>query len=483
VVKILLIDDDPDLTHFLRDALEQCGYGVECLDRGERGPALLAETNFDLVLLDNKMPGLSGIEFLAAMQERGIRVPVILMTGYATTDTAIQAMNLGAFDYVIKPMEFAELFRELQPLIHEALEIARPLKEVRLPAEIPHDSLPGPMMVGKSRVMVEVYKLIGRFSKSDDAVMILGETGTGKELVARAIHTNSLRKNMPFVALNCTALNETLLDDELFGHEPGAFTGAAKLRKGKFEHASGGTLFLDEIGDMPLNLQAKLLRLLEHQEVCRIGGNEVIKVDVRLLSATHRDLQAAIRGGTFRRDLFHRLNRVTVRLPSLRERLADLPELARYFLERAADAAGREAPTLTQPALDRLLAFPWPGNIRELQNTLHRASGVCRGPQILPSHLDLGGDRADDWGADFARNGSFSTPASSEDAVAALRQAIVWAWDTNQPKLWPLLRDLLERELVQFTVSKLDGNQTQAAERLDMARGTVIKRIADYGIK
>jgi len=483
VVKILLIDDDADLCHFLREELESRGHHVECLDRGESGPKLLAEGEFDLVLLDNKMPGLSGIDFLAAMQERGIHVPVILMTGFATTDTAIQAMNLGAFDYVIKPMEFGALFRELEPLILEALEIARPVKEVRLPAEVSHDGAMGPMLVGKSRVMVEVYKLIGRFAKSDDAVMILGETGTGKELVARAIHTNSPRKNKPFVALNCTALNETLLDDELFGHEPGAFTGAAKLRKGKFEHASGGTLFLDEIGDMPLNLQAKLLRLLEHQEVCRIGGNEVIKVDVRLLSATHRNLEAAIKDGTFRRDLFHRLNRVTVRLPSLRERLADLPELARYFLGRAAEATGREAPTLTESALEKLCAFPWPGNIRELQNTLHRACGVCRGPQILPAHLDLSTDHTGDGRAVLQGHIPSPDPATSEEAVAAMRKAIVWAWDTNQPKLWPLLRDLLERELVEFTVSKLQGNQTQAAERLDMARGTVIKRMQDYGLK
>ena len=482
MVKILLIDDDADLSHFLREEFVSRGYEVECLDRGERGPELLAQNEFDLVLLDNKMPGLSGIEFLAAMQQRGI-VPVILMTGFATTDTAIQAMNLGAFDYVIKPMEFGELFRELEPLIHEALEIARPVKEVLLPVEISPDLSPGPMLVGKSRVMVEVYKLIGRFAKSDDSVMILGETGTGKELVARAIHTNSPRKNKPFVALNCTALNETLLDDELFGHEPGAFTGAAKLRKGEFEHASGGTLFLDEIGDMPLNLQAKLLRLLEHQEVCRIGGNEIIKVDVRLLSATHRDLEAAIKDGTFRRDLFHRLNRVTVRLPSLRERLADLPELADYFLGRAAEATGREAPTLADSAMEKLRAFPWPGNIRELQNTLHRACGVCRGPQILPAHLDLSTDHGGDGHATSEGHAPSSVPVTSEDAVAALRRAIVWAWDTQQPKLWPLLRDLLERELVEFTVGKLEGNQTQAAERLDMARGTVIKRMQDYGLK
>src|SRR5205823_4563678 len=216
-------------------------------------------------------------------------------------------------------------------------------------------------------------------------VLIQGETGTGKKLVAKAIHTNSPRKNKPFVAMNCTALNENLLDDELFGHEPGAFTGAEKLRKGKFEYANGGTLFLDEVGDMPLPMQAKLLRVLESQEVCRIGGNEAIRVNVRLLSATHRDLEAAIAAGTFRRDLFHRLNRVTVRLPPLRERGEDLAELAASFLARAAEGTGRPAPVLAEGTLQRLRAHPWPGNIRELQNVLHRAVGVCRGPQILPA--------------------------------------------------------------------------------------------------
>jgi DNA-binding NtrC family response regulator len=293
--------------------------------------------------------------------------------------------------------------------------------------------------------------------------------------VARAIHTNSPRKNRPFVALNCTALNETLLDDELFGHEAGAFTGADKLRKGKFEHANGGTLFLDEIGDMPLALQAKLLRVLQEQEVCRIGSNDVHRVDVRLLSATHQDLEAAIREGTFRRDLFHRLNRVTVRLPALRERLVDLPELAAYFLARAAASTGRVPPCLAESALERLRAYRWPGNIRELQNVLCRAFGVCRGPQVLPSHLDLAGEPAGDGGAGQA--------ADAGEATAALRKVIRWAWESRQQGLWPFLHNLTERELLAFALGELGGNQSQVAERLGMARGTVIKRMQEYGLK
>jgi two-component system nitrogen regulation response regulator GlnG len=472
---MLLIDDDAELRHFLHDELERLGHQVDCLECAEHGPDVLAKARFDLVLLDNKMPGMSGLEFLDALGRRGLEVPVILMTGYATTDTAMEAMNLGAFDYVIKPDDFQGLVRELQPLIAAALEIARPVAEVRLPVESPADPEAGPMLVGTSKSMMEVAKLTGCVARSDDAVLILGETGTGKELVAWAIHTRSPRKNKPFVALNCTALNENLLESELFGHEQGAFTGADKLRKGKFEHANGGTIFLDEIGDMPLPLQARLLRVLEYQQIERVGSNEPIKVNVRVLSATHRDLEKAIAEGTFRRDLFHRLNRVTIRLPPLRDRLSDLPELASYFLARAAGGDGRPAPALAESALERLRGYHWPGNVRELQNVLYRAVRVCRGSQILPSHLDFPDI---DNGPSTPRHG-----AEGDEVLAALRQAILHAWDDERPSLWPYLRDLLERELLAFALVRLDGNQTKVAERLDMARNTVIKRTQEYGLK
>jgi DNA-binding NtrC family response regulator len=474
VARILLIDDDAELSYFVGMELEAQGHQVRCLERAECGPGALTETAFDVVLLDNKMPGMSGIDFLRALEERGLNVPVILMTGYSTSDTAVQAMNLGAFDYLIKPDDFQALVRELEPLIRATLTITQPVEPVQVASEASSHPDAGPVLVGKSKTMVEVYKLIGRFARSDDAVLILGETGTGKELVARAIHSNSPRKQRPFVALNCTALNENLLESELFGHEPGAFTGADKLRKGKFEYANGGTLFLDEIGDMPLALQAKLLRVLEYQEIERVGSNEPIKVNVRLLSATHRDLEAAIQEGRFRRDLFHRLNRVTVRLPALSERLEDLPELVAYYLARAAQGTGRPRPAVPDCTLEKLRAHRWPGNIRELQNVVYRAFGVCRGPQVLPGDLD------------FPADPSTASPTGSGDmheAVAALRKAIAWAWEAELPKLWPLLRDLLERELLTYALTRLGGNQTHVAERLDMARGTVIKRMQEYGLK
>jgi DNA-binding NtrC family response regulator len=475
MARILLIDDDVDLAGELVHALERAGHGVTPLERAERGPDLLVRQEFDLVLLDNKMPGMSGIDFLTALNEREIRVPVILMTSFATADTAIRAVNLGACDYLEKPDNFELLCAELIPLIANALEIDwRPKQVVQVPGETAPDGTAGAPLLGKSKPMLELYAQIGRVARGHVPVLIRGETGTGKELVARAIHTNSPRKNRPFVAMNCTALNENLLEDELFGHEPHAFTGADKLRKGRFEHASGGTLFLDEVGDMPLSLQAKLLRVLENQEVARIGSNEPLKVDVRVLSATHRDLETAIHDGTFREDLFYRLNGVTIRLPALRGREMDLSLLVSHFLDQAAEGTGRRAPTLHPSAWDRLRAHPWPGNIRELRNVLSSAVLMCRGSQIMPCDLKL-------WGG--APDPAPRTPPGEADALAGMRQAIHWAWNAGQPNLWPQLQDLLERELLQHALAELDGNKSRVAERLNMNRGTVIKRLQAYGLE
>jgi DNA-binding NtrC family response regulator len=474
MARLLLIDDDADLTHFLQHDLEQRGHHVTCLDRAECGPDLLAREKLDLVLLDNKMPGMSGIEFLAALRQRGLGVPVIVMTGHATTDTAIKAMNLGAIDYLVKPMDLAELTEELAPLIDKALEITQPIKEVvRLPGDAPADSDSGSELVGNSKSMQEVYKLIGKVSESDAPVLIHGETGTGKELVAKAIHVNSPRQNKRFVALNCTALNENLLDNELFGHEPGAFTGADKLRKGRFEYADGGTLFLDEVGDMPPPLQAKLLRVLENQEVLRIGSNEPIRVNVRLLSATHRNVEIAIREGKFREDLYYRLAGVTIRLPALRDRGADLQLLTEHFLARFAKTANQPPLTVHESAWEKLRGYNWPGNVRQLRNVLGRAALMCRGTQILPGDLD------------FAERGKGEEAAKGleEEAVAGLQKAVRWALATDQPNVAALLSAMLEKELLKLALIELSGNQAQVAKRLGMARGTVIDKIRKYGLK
>lgn len=474
MARILLIDDDPEFSRFVRISLEKQGHDVDCLENARGAPEVLSQAGYAVVLLDNRMPGLSGIEFLAALEQREISVPVILMTGDPTSDTAIQAMNLGAFDYVVKPLEIEDLVHELEPLIAQAEKIVQCTKEhVRLPG----DTAPGERLelLGKSRPMQEVYKLIGKVAGSNVPVLILGETGTGKELVARAIHSNSPRHNRPFVAMNCTALNENLLDDELFGHEPRSFSGAGeKMRKGRFEHAHGGTLFLDEIGDMPPMLQAKLLRVLENSEVVRIGGNEPIKVDVRVVSATHRDLDARIGAGCFREDLLFRLNGATLHLPPLRERGDDLKLLVEELLVQTAQRMGRPIPTLQAAAWDKLRNYSWPGNVRELQHVVRLAALIARGKQIAPGDLEL---------RPSALNGTLPGPKAQGDASAMMEQAVKAALASEQADLHQALHDMLDRELLRAALAECGGNQVQTARRLGLSRNGLRAKMRALGLE
>jgi DNA-binding NtrC family response regulator len=477
MARILLIDDDPEFSGALRRELEQLEHHVQALDSADEGLRLLAPERhgIDLVLVDNKMPGMSGLEFIEALLGRDVRVPVILMTSAHNDQTAIQAMKIGAIDYVIKPLADSDILREIGPALREALALARRPKAVRLPDRDAKDDEDNSLIVGRSKPMLQVLMSIGRLVRVDDAVpvLILGETGTGKDLVARAIHTNGPRQKRPFVVINCAALNENLLDDELFGHEPGAFTGAEKLRKGRFEHAHGGTLFLDEVGDMPLVLQVKLLRVLENREVVRIGSNDPVKVDVRVLAATHRDLKALVREGRFRQDLFYRLEGMTIHLPPLRERREDVAPLARRFLDGLFGGAS-SAPTLHPSTLEALQNHSWPGNIRQLQKVLCRAAGVARGLEIMPTDLDFG---EMDAGADA------SGSANEAGAIVSLRQAIAWAWQSSQPDLWPLLQQHLECELLRYAMEQPGLSQVQLARRLGMARNTLRARLKQYGLE
>src|SRR5262245_39624380 len=334
VARILLIDDERDFADALRGFLAGLGHAVHWLDLAEEGLRLLAaDEPFDVVLLDNRMPRMSGLEFLAQLKRTGAAVPVILMTAAHNDRTAIQAINLGAFAYALKPDDDEAGSRdELRRVLDEALEVTRRPRPVPLARAA--DRADESAIVGRSKPILEVLRQVGRYADLDETVLLLGETGTGKDLVARAVHTNGRRRDRPFVVINCTALNESLLDDELFGHEAGAFTGADKLRKGRFEHANGGTLFLDEVGDMPLPLQANPLRVFQDTEIGRIGSNDPIRVDGCVVAATHRDLVARIEEGKFRQDLFYRLEGMTMRLPPLRERSEDIPLLARSFLGR-----------------------------------------------------------------------------------------------------------------------------------------------------
>jgi len=470
---LLLIDDDKDFSSFLSEALVAHGYSIEYASSAKSGLDLVSAATLDLVLLDYRMPGMTGLEFLEVLKAEQIETPVIMMTRQGTSETTIQATILGAFDYIEKGLDVEEFVERLEPIILKALAL-RFGSEPRVPiaADLDADAGPGPRLLGKCEVMLEVYRSIGQVAPTDKPVLIQGETGTGKELVARALHNYSRRRDKPFVALNVAALTESLLESELFGHEKGAFTGADTIRKGYFEYANGGTLFLDEIGEMPYGLQANLLRVVENQEVTRIGGEKnPIKIDVRLISATHRDLESAIRDGTFRADLYYRLNVFPIRLPSLRERGSDLRLLGRHFLASEAANALKPVPALHPSSIEAVRAHSWPGNVRELKDRLSRAVLRCRGSKILPADLGL----PDEGGARHSKTGQ-------PDGMEGLCQAVAWAWDSGENELWPLLRDRLERELLKHALAELGGNQTQVAERLGMVRNTVRKRMQAYGL-
>lgn len=467
MARILVVDDDADFGKALERALDEHGYDVKYVERAQGGAELLSSERFDVVLLDNRMPGMTGIEFLRVLKDRRIHLPVILMTKLGTSDTAIEAINLGAFDYVEKPLELDELMDEVVPLIEKALTIIRsPRPPPRLGREKEHQ------MLGNSKPMLELYKQIGKAGKSDLPVLIQGETGAGKELVARAVHRFSSRRDRPFVALNCAALSDNLLEDELFGHEAGAFTGADKLRKGRFEYADSGTLFLDEIGDMLEHVQVKLLRVLEYQEVERLGSNESIRVDVRIISATHRDLETDAREGRFREDLLYRLNGHPLRVPPLRERGSDLRTLGRHFRIVEAAKANRPAPSLHESSLKLLRDYHWPGNVRELQYVMRRAVRNCRGAEIMPEDIGLP-----------VRPESGPTEGREQQAQASLREAVRSVWETSQGDVWPTLRDGLECELLRHALAELDGNQTKVAERLGVSRNYLRKRVHECGLE
>ncbi|MGH7172673.1 MAG: sigma-54-dependent transcriptional regulator [Gemmataceae bacterium] len=447
MTRILLIDDDDHFGEHLEAELKKRGYQVEYRDSAEDVPDELANGEFDLVLLDNYLPGLTGLEFLGQLQQRGLRLPVILMTGLPSANTVMDAMNLGAYAYVSK--DVPELLQELEPLIDKALEIDWRGQQVRMPTDSAADDGSGPELKGNSKPMIEVYGRIGKCAGSEVPVLIRGATGTGKELVARAIRARGARKDKPFVIVNCAAFDEELLDDELFGHEAGAFPGADKLRKGSFEHADGGTLFLDEIGNLPPRIQEKLLGSLDKHTVFRRGGNEAIKVNVRLLAATRHDLEAAMREGKFQRELFSRLNGMPIPLPALRERGAkDLRLLVQHFLTTVAKSTNRPLPTLHEDAWTKLHDYSWPGNIWELQNVIGRAALLCRGLQITEADIEFD-----------------ERPSSDGEVVGSIRQAINAALQSVHGNLFSRLQDILKRELLLLTLSKCGGDQDKT-ERL-----------------
>jgi len=466
--RVIVADDEESVRWTLTRALEREGYAVEAVGDGEAAIAAAAGSGADLVLLDIQMPGLDGLTALSRLAQEAPSTPVLVMTAYGSLQTAVEAMKGGAFDYLAKPFDLEELL----------LTVRRALEASSLASE--HSQLKAALadrrdfggLVGVSQAMQRVFKLVGTVASSDVTVLIQGETGTGKELVARAIHLHSRRLGKPFVPVNCAAVPKDLLESELFGHERGAFTGAVATRRGKFEQAHGGTLFLDEVGEMAGALQTKILRSLQERVTERVGGEQAIPVDVRVLAATNQDLAAAVRERRFREDLFYRLNVVTIQLPPLRERMEDVPFLVAHFLRVAAEEAGREPPEVSPAAMDLLLAYRWPGNVRELENVIKRATVFARGGAILPEHLP-----------EALRGQGTEGRTPAPPLTQPLRGLLAALGKERDGQLYEHVLALVERPLLEAVLARCGGNQVRAAAILGINRNTLRKKMRALGIE
>jgi two-component system, NtrC family, response regulator AtoC len=474
---LLVVDDEPSILLAFRRAFRNSAIEVYTAETGAEGLAQADAHGPDVVVLDVQLPDQTGLEVLRKLRARDARSVVIFITGKSTTDTAIEAMKLGAFEYLLKPLELAPL----RQLIERALSISRLMHVPAVVAESDPVDDRADAIVGRCAGMQEVYKAIGRVAGQDVTVLIEGESGTGKELVARALYQHSRRATGPFRAVNCAALPDHLVESELFGHEKGAFTGADRRRIGKFEQCAGGTLFLDEVADLPPPAQSKMLRLLQEQEFERLGGNETIRADVRLLAATNRNLEALVKQGRFREDLYYRLSVFTIRLPPLCERGDDLPLLLQHYVRRFSREFGKEPPHVPPETLAYLTRYPWPGNVRELQNVLKqallRSAGPVLAPDFLPAHLTQGGSETEGGlplgGAGKDENGLHYPP---------LHQFIEEQLRAGTENLYEDALRRLERLLVTRVLQHTGGNQVQAAKILGITRGSLRTKIRDLGI-
>jgi nitrogen regulation protein NR(I) len=468
--RICLIDDDASARAGLERVLNAEGYEVASYADGTTGAEAALRDDFDCVLTDLRMPGVSGMQLIDTLREELPGLPVVLMTAHGTTETAIEATRRGAFDYILKPFEMDELLA----ILARACEAGRRGREkISMGDERATDAV-AVSLIGQSRAMQAVYKEIGRVVEKNVTVLVLGETGTGKELVARAVWQHGDRRAKAFVAVNCAAIPSNLLESELFGHERGAFTGAEVRRIGRFEQAHGGTLFLDEIGDLSLETQAKLLRVLQERVISRVGGRETIPVDVRVIAATHRDLPALVVAGKFREDLWYRLNVVVIRLPPLRERREDIPSLIQYFISRHGPELGGAA--AVQPAaLKFLSAQPWPGNVRQLENTVKRLLLLAHGYPITEDLARTALEQVPtaSGGADVAGR---TLAVLCEEAIATARKDPSTGAITN-------LFSALERELLAQAHAGTAGNITQMAQLLGWSRITVREKLKLHGLQ
>jgi two-component system nitrogen regulation response regulator GlnG len=474
MAQVLLIDDDPALIpEQVRQAFPGPRFRVETADTGAKGLAHVRADPPDVILLDLRLPDRSGLEVYQEIRALDGRIPVIFITLAKAADAAIEAMKLGAYDYLFKPLDL----NQLRKVVGEALEVARRMRAPAVVAESTADPDVEGAIVGSCPAMREVYKAIGRVAAQDVPVLITGESGTGKELVARAIYQHGPRAKAAFMALNCAAIPEQLLESELFGHEKGAFTGADRRRIGKFEQTSGGTVFLDEIGDMPLSLQAKILRVLQEQAFERIGGNETIRTDVRLIAATHHDLKAEAAEGKFRPDLYYRLGVFTIHLPPLRERGDDLPMLVQHYLRRFNRELGRQVCEVASEGLDQLRRYAWPGNIRELQSVLKQALLQASGPVLLPAFLpDLSGQ------AGSVRDPSTPIADAPGSPDLDLERFIRERLGADAQDLYAETHRQVDRLLLPCVLEYTGGNQHQAARLLGIARQTLRLKLRELGL-
>jgi two-component system, NtrC family, response regulator AtoC len=449
--RILIVDDEPSLRKVLAAMLRRAGYGVQTAEDGHAAVRALEENAFDLVVSDLRMPGMDGIELLGWCRNRYPGLPVVLITAHGTVDSAVEAIKLGAHDYVTKPFDQDEL----QAVIKKGLAT-----EERGRKSLQPEGATGRFdIIGRTPAMESIFDMITKVARSPTTVLVSGESGTGKELVARALHEQSDRADGPFIQLNCGAIPDNLFESELFGHEKGAFTGAVTARPGRFELADGGTLFLDEVGELPRDMQVKLLRVLQDRRFERVGGVRSLQVDIRLIAATNRDLAAEVRAGRFRDDLYYRLNVVPIALPALRERPDDIPLLVRHFISRFNERLDRAVEGVTPHAMAALLAWRWPGNIRELENLIERAVLLAEGTTVTASDLSGldGAAVAEDTNADVEEMGL-------KDYVRAYTAR-------------------LERARIQRVLEAEGGNVTRAARRLEISRKSLQMKMKEYGLR
>jgi two-component system nitrogen regulation response regulator GlnG len=487
---IWVVDDDQSIRFVLEKALAREQFPVRAFANARDVLAALDDDEPQVLVSDIRMPGGSGLDLLAKIKQRLPGLPVIVMTAYSDLDSAVSAFQGGAFDYLAKPFDVSKAVELIRRAVEESLREA-------VASERPGET---PEMLGQAPAMQDLFRAIGRLSQSQVTVLITGESGSGKELVALALHKHSPRGNGPFVAINTAAIPKDLLESELFGHERGAFTGAQTMRRGRFEQADGGTLFLDEIGDMPFDLQTRLLRVLSDGQFYRVGGHQPQKSNVRVIAATHQNLEQRVKDGAFREDLFHRLNVIRLRLPALRERPDDIPMLARQFLQRSAKDLGVEAKRLSDAALARLLAFDYPGNVRQLENICHWLTVMAPAQVVevkdLPPELTAGSaatpSLAQTVGAPTAMApvavsapiaaGPAPSPSTGTGWLGDLEREARALLDAGTPEVWDALTRQFEAKLILTALDATRGRRIEAAQRLGIGRNTITRKIQELGL-